>query len=1181
MKKFRIIFICLLACAIILGGGIALTQASSSAPSETNPFVSNYYVEPINQDAPFFDVILPEIAKNIEENNTHSISPYYDALPEANNPENFQGLGSTTYANINGKVVTAEAFYRVRKDSLGDPNNGMGLLIYQCIQYKRAHPEEDVKITFSSYRTSVTASVCVLPESKYYGYMRSLYGTNYDEHGFVRISYMLTEAARMGIEVTLVNQLNSYGVKQYNPSTGKLQSRGALSYTKYFGQALESDCYNSYAPGKKVSDFMNFVSVDWTVTDQTANMQHVKSASVSHYLATDGTEHTSAVYFGSTNLDENDYIGANGNSYSQSGVIISDHDDLYRVTYNYMQLMSRYDGQEELQELRKIVNEMNNEQIALIQADREDEIPSDEQIVYLGSENDPVFELYFTPFGGGADAWDTVANPFCKYVDKFSQSTDYVELIWNEFGYSKCNIGKVMEQLFEKVYCENPDIRNKIAIRVTGFNTDAISQLDLGTEIGYRSIKDGTYIHSKDILMSYEEDGVRHNVSLMTSCNFYMIAFSYRTNSLLVINETEESGGNFYEIMCEKYSYGMLDKDLTTVPANLTLSIGESYKLETEYTGTGKLTWTSSKTSVATVSDGVVTAVKAGSCKITVSDGTHKYVTNVTVVNCKECDQIEGLAVNQDEQYILDQQLPSFPVSFEAVFTLDPYDNQESKMTLFGNDGLYDPTLIFYVNKNGHPGVQMRPTAGYNLNYYYLFDQVTIPAGEEVHLAITMNLKEKRLNCFVNGELVQTIKNVSNLSAYETKYNYLIGGDLANGNISYFPGVIKSIAVWSDQRVSTEIANDYANGFSTDDKNLMFAYDFTTCQDCNAGDLSGNGIGLEHMILWQDEEDVEPVGDYDYSFAVVGDTQYMMENDPDAVNALYQWILANKDQQKIEYVIGLGDITNHSTDREWEDAVEYIGQLNNEIPYLLVRGNHDDWDDFNRNLHNGFYENTVDGMMVSGNIKLTDPDQPGLVETVAEDGTITILTREKDVPEGGTVKGDLTNSYRYFSVQGTDYLFLTLDFAPNSEMLEWANSVIAAHPNHRVIVVTHAYMYRDGTTIDAGDCYPPTYYTGYDDAQNGDDMWEKCFSQHENVVMVLSGHDPWQHIVYRQDEGVNGNTVTQMLIDPQYVDSRTGSTGMVAMFYFSNNGNTLTVRYYSVEKDCYGSVASQFTIDLN
>ena len=61
--------------------------------------------------------------------------------------------------------------------------------------------------------------------------------------------------------------------------------------------------------------------------------------------------------------------------------------------------------------------------------------------------------------------------------------------------------------------------------------------------------------------MSYAENGVRHRVSLLTSCNFYMIAFNYRTNSLLVINETDESGGDFYYIMNKKYSYGMITKE--------------------------------------------------------------------------------------------------------------------------------------------------------------------------------------------------------------------------------------------------------------------------------------------------------------------------------------------------------------------------------------------------------------------------------------------------------------------------------------------------------------------------------------------------------------------------------------------------------------------------------------------
>lgn len=1145
MKNFKSIISSLLVCVILLGGSVfapAKAEAKATFPSETDPFVANHYVDPINQDAPFFDTILPAIEKNIKENNKHSISPYYDKMPRANNPENFQGLGSTTYANINGKKVTAEAFYRLTNESLHDPNCGMGLLIYQCIQYKRAHPEEDVKITFSSYRTSVTASVCVLPESKYYGYMRSLYGVNYDEHGFVRISYMLTEAARMGIEVTLVNQLNSYAVKQYNPNTKKLQSRKNLSLHTYFAQATEGDCYEKYAPGKKVADFMNCANVGWNVGDKTGDMQHVKSASVSHYLATDGTEHTSAVYYGSANLDENNYIGANGNNSSQSGVIVSDHDELYRVNYNYIQLMADYKEQEQLFELRKLVNEKNNEQLALITAGRADEIPSDEQILYLGTENDPVFELYFTPFGGSADNWDTENNPFCKYVDKLPASEDYVEFTWNEFGYGSCNIGKTMEKKLAQAFCDNPDPRNKFSIRVTDFNTDEIQKLKLGAQIGYRSIKDGKNIHSKDMLMSYKENGVRHNVSLLTSCNFYMIAFSYRTNSMLVINETEQSGGNFYRIMGKKYSYGMLDSKLMVDTPNVAIDTGASFTVKAHYTGSKTLTWSSANKKVATVSKkGKIKAVAPGQTTITVTDGTYKATVKVTVAACGAClGTYKGFTGNLNEQYVLSKNYETLPLTFESVFTLNQNDLNTTK-TLLGSNDNFEPTLSYEINKKGYPQVRIRTTAGNKTTKTYTFKKANVATGEKVHLSITINPESKKMYCFVNGKKVQTVS-ISALDTINETYLPVIGGDHVGGNATAFPGVIDSITLWKDLRTSAEISKDYQNGVNLGDVNLMAAFDFTRCAKCRLKDQTKSGYDLKRVVLWQDAADVAPVGDYEYSFAVVGDTQTMCERDPAAMDALYSWILDNKDDQKIEYVIGLGDITDNSTDGEWEHATEYIAKLNGNLPYLLARGNHDDLDDFNRHFNNGYYENTVDGVMK---------------------------------------EGDLTNSYRYFSIQGTDYLLLTLDFAPSSEVLKWADSVISAHPDHKVIAVTHAYMYRDGTTLDAGDCYPPSYYQGYTDAQNGDDMWNKCFSKHENVLMVLSGHDPWQNIVYRQDKGENGNLVTQMLVDAQYVDLHIGSTAMVAMFYFSNEGKTLTVRYYSVAKDCYGSVASQFTIDLN
>lgn len=1151
----------------------------TSFPAETDSFKTTSYYKGTATDKPFFDEVMPEIIANIEENNKHTVTPYYDKMPLANNPENFQGLGHTTYADINGETVTAEAFYRTPNEGLHDPNCGLGLLLYQCIQYKLKYPEADVKVTFASYRTSSSAAVCVIPGSKYYGYMRSLFTTDYDEQGFVRISFMLVEAARMGIEVTAVTQLNSYGKKQYNPSTDSLKTRTQMDFAKYFRDAQSVKCYDKYAEGKKVSDFFTFSKVGWRVNDITIDMQHLKSLAVSHYIATDGTEHKNAVFFSSSNLDDNDYRGANGNNSSQSGVIISDHEALFRITYNYTRLMTRYDSQEGLYELRDVMRRLNMEQYELIVSGREDEIPRDEQILYLGSETDSVFELYMTPFGGGTDMWEPRYNPICKYIDKLQASDDYVEFFWNAYGYGHCNLGETMRRKLEDVFCSRPNPLNKYVVKATNFDSSKIESLKVGSEIGFCSVKSSSGIHSKDLVMSYSENGVRHNVCLLTSCNYYNAAYYYRTNSMLVINEIEDDTPGFYEIFNRRYSYGAISDAFEVNPAKLVLEKGEVFEAVASNTESESLVWTSSDNSVASVVNGKIIAHKTGKATISVTDSVYKDSIALTVVDCIDCYNAKGLTCSENEQYVLTKKHPSMPLTFEAVFSVDA-DTLEGTTTIMGSDNRYDTSIVFSLNKNGAPRLAIRDTGGYSTQKTYTFSDVNVATGERVHLAISCDFTKGEMYCYVNGELKSTKKGITPPIEFEEKHTAVIGGDLRNGNATHFTGIIESVALFSDVRTAAEISDDAKKGIDAKDENLLCAYDFNYCPEHFIKDLSKNENHLQHIALWQDKEDVPAVGEFDYSFAVIGDTQTMCEKDPEAMADIYDWLLENKDSQKIEYVIGLGDITDDSTDEEWAFALDAISRLDGKIPYVLSRGNHDDWDDFNRLLHNGFYETTVDGMMNEGTISLTDPSQPGLIPKELEDGSIIYVTREEDIPEGGEVTGDLTNSYRCFNVQGTDYLFLTLDFAPDEEMLKWADEVISSHPKHKVIIITHAYMYRDGDPITDGDCYPPTYYKGYEGAQNGDDMWEKCFSKHENVLMVLSGHDPWQHIVYRQDTGEKGNTVTQMLIDPQYVDLSLGSTSTVAMFYFSNDSRTLTVRYYSIEKDMYGSCLSQFTIAL-
>ena len=256
--------------------------------------------------------------------------------------------------------------------------------------------------------------------------------------------------------------------------------------------------------------------------------------------------------------------------------------------------------------------------------------------------------------------------------------------------------------------------------------------------------------------------------------------------------------------------------------------------------------------------------------------------------------------------------------------------------------------------------------------------------------------------------------------------------------------------------------------------------------------------------------------------------------------------------------MGLGDVTENVTTvaDEFEFARENIYKLSGVVPFSISVGNHDKYDFkdpeynyipsdrrdfmFNKTFYNETYLNELDGWYG---------------------------------------EGDVTCSYSAFRAGNTDWLLVNLDFGPTDEMLEWASGVIEDHPDHKVIVITHAYMYRDGTTIDREDCYAPSRYNSV--FNDGDQVFDKLISQHENIVLAIGGHDPHDHIVCTQVKGVHGNTVTQMLIDPQYMDYYYGATGMVALLHFSEADNTMTVRYYSTAKDMYGSEQSQFTVKLD
>lgn len=1129
-------------------------------PSEKNPLPQKEVNVP-EANASFFE---GEFTKINPEKGEH-INITYDTFPRTQNTSNLLSRG-TAYYEIDGETVMADAYYRVKNEALNDPNAGLGILLYQSILYKIANPDAEMRVCFTSYRISPTAAVCVRPESRYYGYMRSLYGNgnDYDENGFVRIVFMLVEAAKMGIDVTVVGQLNSYSVKQYN-SKGELKKVSEASYKDYLNNHMSQECYDKYAEGKKVSDFMTFREVEWSLEDKGGtDMMHLKSLTTSNYLDKDGVAHENAVFFSSANMDAIDYKGCNGNNGSQSGVTVTGHREIYNATVNYIDLMAEYYQQEKLYELRYLLQKRNTEQAALITAGRESEIPDEEQITWLGSEGDKVFKLYFSCLGGDFDSWNTVTNPYCEQVQNLYNSAinypdEYRIFTWNCASYTRgSNVAYIMDEMVNKAFVDHPHPDNRVFIYAKNYEYDELSQLKVGKDIGFMKLKNAsTGMHSKDIMLSYIKDGERKYVALLSSCNFHSGAPYGQTNSMLTITETDETGDIFFKAL--------------------------------------------------------------------------------GIASTAGCITEEGKTFSTEERYIVSNDLGTLPQTIEAVFELNEHSAKTSGSygMLLSNHDFWHSQMSLEIAAEGHPQLTFWITEsvvdetnahGNKMNttkLVFLFDKVDVRSYGETKLTVVHDREKAEVRCYVNGKLMQTLTQksimskaqkeagVPNITDFATTKKFVVGGSWMGSNGQHFEGVLKELTVWSDVRTSDEIAAlaglEIAEGagetkysLETDDKNLLLAYNFRKNDKNSVKDLSANKNNLTSETLWLDPTEIEPVGDFAYSFAVIGDIQELSEdyfndhyvgdkgkdadgskngndpydyvyvdedtnpldNKPEYIKGLVDWIIENKEEHKIEFVMTLGDLTQKSYTAEWDYVKSQFYRLDGIVPFSLSRGNHD---------------------KVEPQIKAKDENNNTVWPDELRRGALFYKTFDnltyRNQIDGCLNDWDIANSYKAFTVAETKYLLICLDYGPSDEALEWASKLIEEHKDHRVIITTHSYLFRDGTTSDKNDAYPASRSQG--GVNDGDDIWEKLAKKYENVVLVMSGHDPSDHIVCTRTYGDGGNVVTQLLINPQHMDTNMPyCTNMIAMLYFSEDGKTVTVRYYSIMNNRYGSAQSQFSFTI-
>ena len=510
-----------------------------------------------------------------------------------------------------------------------------------------------------------------------------------------------------------------------------------------------------------------------------------------------------------------------------------------------------------------------------------------------------------------------------------------------------------------------------------------------------------------------------------------------------------------------------------------------------------------------------------------------------------------GISFDADTTYMLSNPLNSIPLTIEASFMLSK-DIIGRGGVIFSNYGSNGDVLSLEIYTNGNPRLYYTNESGDEVGY--IFDECDVRSDKVIHMVMTFNEESKAVSVYLDGQLVQTItvsKNIIDGIAHE---NFFIGGDVRTNNTQYFKGSLLSFSVYSNAKSASEINSMFTNGIDLTDQFLLGCYEFgSVTNDREISDLSVNKNNIVVEVKWFDDEVVDL--DYSYSFAIIGDTQKITEKYPEKLNQIYDWLIENKDDHKIENVIGLGDITEtwnkeaNNKLHEWDIAKKAISKMDGVMRYSLIRGNHDEAKYFNQTFNYEAYTSQFDGFMV---------------------------------------EGDLCNSYMTFKAGKVDYLLVNLDFGANDEMLEWASNIIVNHPNHKVIIATHAYLYNDGTTLDKNDPSPasrpgndnnnPALHEGYND---GDQIWEKLVKHHPNITLVLSGHDTTDKIVTTQTKGVHGNTVTQMLIDPQGMDADMAGVGMICMLYFNEDGTKMEVEYFSTDRNQHYKYSNQYDVDLS
>lgn len=288
-----------------------------------------------------------------------------------------------------------------------------------------------------------------------------------------------------------------------------------------------------------------------------------------------------------------------------------------------------------------------------------------------------------------------------------------------------------------------------------------------------------------------------------------------------------------------------------------------------------------------------------------------------------------------------------------------------------------------------------------------------------------------------------------------------------------------------------------------------------------------------------------------FTIAILPDTQYYVSSEYGGTPLMFDrqtaWIAEHRDDQHIALVLHEGDITEDNTEEQWEMARRYMSRLDGVVPYVVCLGNHDG---------------------LSGPTRQTD----------LFNRFFSVTNYQSQPTFGGVFEpNQMDNSFHVFRAGGVDWLVLSLEFGPRDSALAWAAFVVTNHPQHRVIVLTHAYLYYDDTLLGSsgGQHGMARDYGRWNDAT---EMWTKFIRKHANIAFVFCGHIMGDGTGRLVSIGDNGNRVFQILAN--YQGYTYGGAGWMRLLEFRPEEDRLVARTYSPYLGLYrNDVGNDFEYD--